>query len=148
MQLPASAPATHCFCAWPANQSARPANPDSLCFLSSRPSPQRHDLFFSGGSRHNRAVKPNVVLASYETVRTDQNVFKVRGGAVEGCCLAAQLPGLCAAACLPGCSRRHNLPPRSPQLASSFHRPPGCLPLVLFVVPPTAEHQLGDVHHR
>jgi hypothetical protein len=43
---------------------------------------QRHDLFFSsaatgGGRRRGRVVKPNVVLASYETVLKDRGLFTV-----------------------------------------------------------------------
>ena len=54
--------------------------PFSLCL-------QRHDLFFSsaatggggGGRRRGRVVKPNVVLASYETVLKDRGLFTVGG---------------------------------------------------------------------
>ncbi len=41
---------------------------------------EEHDLYFAGkGGRRNRLVKPNVVLASYETVLKEDRVFKVRG---------------------------------------------------------------------
>ena len=47
------------------------------------PALQRHDLFFNstatggGGRRRGRVIKPNVVLASYETVLKDRGLFSV-----------------------------------------------------------------------
>ena len=88
-------------------QAVRFALPESSCLRASAPSVhpptfslcvQRHDLFFNsaatggggGGRRRGRVVKPNVVLASYETVLKDRSLFTV---GLPGC-------GLWAADCL------------------------------------------------
>lgn len=106
---------------------SRPLPPPAL--LSSRP--QKYDLFFPGGGRRDqRTVKPHVVLASYETVLKDHNLFSVRR------CRAA------AAACGAGFKPWSALPRLSlPPSGAAAHF--ASFPHTLFPRM-CAGHQLGD----
>ena len=52
-----------------------PSRPHS--YLTHTHSPQKYDLYHGPPGRRNGALKPNVVLSSYETVLKERSLFQV-----------------------------------------------------------------------
>ena len=123
--------------------------PFSLCL-------QRHDLFFSsaatggggGGRRRGRVVKPNVVLASYETVLKDRGLFTVGGWWLVRCPSC----GLRVSGCIwfeplkpPACIYQETCPAVSDHACTAANCT-ACAALYRLYRP--AGHHMGHCHHR
>lgn len=112
-----------CWCTMPCIFHCSHATPDAGVVL---PVPQRYDLFFSstdgsGRRRRGRTLKPNVVLASYETVLRDRTLFNVSAVSMLRCSPVLRVTG----AQQPALSEPRTTAPRCPisQPPSLFAHP-------------------------